>query len=302
MVDMTDYGHRLSFGLSLTPAADAFEQAQRLARRADDDGLDYLAVQDHPYQAGYLETWTLISHLSASTSRISFMTDVADLQLRPPTMLAKAAASLSLITGGRVQLGVGGGAFAEAIASMGGLPRRGEKMVAFTEESLHLMHQALAGGVVRMQTAHHAVTGYHAGPRPPAPVQLWLGAQKNRMLAVTGRSADGWISPLNIYVPPEEVPWRQQLIDDAATAAGREPSSVRRIYNVIGTIGAHGEGPGLNGSADMWAETLSDWAVRLGFDTFVFWPAADAEEQLSLFTSEVVPAVRARVASLRGQR
>lgn len=299
---MTDYGHQLSFGLSLNPAADSHEETRQLARQADAGGLDYLAVQDHPYQPGYLETWTLISHLSAMTDRISFLTDVADLQLRPPTMLAKSAASLSLLTNGRVQLGVGGGAFADAIASMGGLPRRGAEMVAFTEESLHLMHKALAGGVVRMQTPHHTVTGYRAGPQPAAPVQLWLGAQKSKMLAVTGRAADGWISPLNIYVPPEEVPARQQIIDEAAKAAGRDPRSIRRIYNVIGSIGTHSAGQGLLGSTQVWVDTLSDWALRLGFDTFIFWPVGAAETQLDLFMSEVVPAVQARVAAVRGQR
>ncbi|MDT6987053.1 LLM class flavin-dependent oxidoreductase [Streptomyces lusitanus] len=299
---MTDYGHPLSFGLSLDPAADALEETRRLARQADAGGLDYLALQDHPYQPGHLETWTLLSHLSASTERISFLTDVADLQLRPPALLAKAAASLNVLTGGRVQLGVGGGAFPDAIASMGGVPRRGAQMVAFTEESLDLMHQALAGGAVRMQTPHHTVAGYRAGPVPVAPVQLWLGAQKSKMLAVTGRAADGWISPLNIYVPPEEVPERQLIIDEAATAAGRDPRSVRRVYNVIGTIGAHGGRHGLVGDVEAWVDTLTDWALRLGFDTFIFWPVGDAALQLELFAAHVVPAVRARVAAHRGQR
>ncbi|MGA5376204.1 LLM class flavin-dependent oxidoreductase [Actinospica acidiphila] len=299
---MTDYGHPLSFGLSLDPAADALEETRRLAHQADISGLDYLAVQDHPYQPGHLETWTLLSHLSASTQRISFLTDVADLQLRPPALLAKAAASLDVLTGGRVQLGVGGGAFPEAIASMGSLPRRGAQMVAFTEESLDLMHQALAGGAVRMQTSHHTVMGYRAGPVPATPVQLWLGAQKSKMLAVAGRAADGWISPLNIYVPPEEVPARQVIIDEAATAAGRDPRSVRRIYNVIGTIGAHSAPHGLVGDVEVWVDTLTDWALRLGFDTFIFWPVGDAETQLELFAARVVPAVRAHVAERRGQR
>ncbi|GGW96391.1 hypothetical protein GCM10010297_17840 [Streptomyces malachitofuscus] len=299
---MTDYGHPLSFGLSLDPAADALEKTRRLARQADDGGLDYLAVQDHPYQPGHLETWTLLSHLSASTEGISFLTDVADLQLRPPALLAKAAASLNVLTGGRVQLGVGGGAFADAIASMGGLPRRGAQMVAFTEESLDLMHQALTGGAVRMQTAHHSVMGYRAGPLPTTPVQLWLGAQKSKMLAVAGRAADGWISPLNIYVPPEEVPARQLIIDEAATAAGRDPRSVRRIYNVIGTIGTHGARHGLVGDVEAWVDALTDWALHLGFDTFIFWPVGDAESQLELFATQVVPAVRARVAERRGLR
>ncbi|MFD4319127.1 LLM class flavin-dependent oxidoreductase [Streptomyces sp. NPDC058548] len=299
---MTDYGRPLSFGLSLDPAAGALDRTRHIARLAKEHGLDHLAVQDHPYQAGHLDSWTLISHLAATTERISFLTDVADLQLRPPTMLAKAAAALSVLTGGRINLGVGGGAFAEAIASMGGLPRRGEQMVEFTEESLGIMRQALAGGTVRLETPHHAVTGYRAGPLPPKPVEIWLGAQKRKMLTVTGRSADGWISPLNIYVPPAEVPARQKIIDEAAVAAGRAPESVRRIYNVMGEIGRSDAGRGLVGDVRHWVDTLTEWAVELGFDTFVFWPGAEIEAQLSLFASEVVPAVRERVTAERNGR
>src|SRR3954466_11893590 len=95
---MTDYERPLSFGVSLDPSAGTWVQTQRLARTAEGLGLDYLAVQDHPYQPGHLDSWTLIAHLSAVTDRISFLTDVADLQLRPPVMLAKAAASLSVIS------------------------------------------------------------------------------------------------------------------------------------------------------------------------------------------------------------
>ncbi|MBC7268016.1 MAG: LLM class flavin-dependent oxidoreductase, partial [Streptomyces sp.] len=68
---MTDYGHPLSFGVSLDPAADALPQTRELARLADARGLAYIAVQDHPYQPGHLETWTLITHLADATDRIS---------------------------------------------------------------------------------------------------------------------------------------------------------------------------------------------------------------------------------------
>ncbi|WP_055588980.1 LLM class flavin-dependent oxidoreductase [Streptacidiphilus griseoplanus] len=299
---MNDYGHPLSFGLSLDPAAESLGGTRRLARLAEDAGLDYLAVQDHPYQPGHLDSWTLIGNLAADTNRISLFTDVSDLQLRPPTMLAKVAASLSVLTDGRIQLGVGGGAFADGIASMGGLPRRGEQMVAFTEESLGLMREALAGGAVQLQSPNHSVSGYRAGPVPPKPVEIWLGAQGPKMLAVAGRSADGWVSPLNIYVPPEQVPSRQHLIDEAATAAGRTPKSIRRIYNVIGVIGAGRRGQGLVGDVHQWVDTLTEWAVVLGFDTFVFWPVVNPESQLALFASEVVPAVRERVEAIRNGR
>jgi alkanesulfonate monooxygenase SsuD/methylene tetrahydromethanopterin reductase-like flavin-dependent oxidoreductase (luciferase family) len=301
---MTDYGRHLSFGVSLEPSAGTWALTRRLARTAEDSGLDHLAVQDHPYQPGHLDAWTLITYLSAVTDRISFLTGVADLQLRPPVMLAKAAASLSVLTDGRMQLGVGGGGIPDAIASMGGPARRGQDMVTFTEESLGILRTALAGDVVLLHSPYHAIDGYRAGPVPPKPVELWLGAQKPKMLAVTGRSADGWIAPLNIYLPPREVPSRQRIIDEAATDAGRAPSTLRRVYNVIGVIGDHGHGssPGLVGDVRRWVDTLTEWAVELGFDTFVFWPATDPERQLALFAGEVVPAVRERVDALRSGR
>ncbi|MEV7239170.1 LLM class flavin-dependent oxidoreductase [Streptomyces sp. NPDC051020] len=302
---MTDYERPLSFGVSLEPSAGAWPQTRLLARRAEDSGLDYIAVQDHPYQPGHLEAWTLISHLSALTSRISFLTDVADLQLRPPVMLAKGAASLSVLTDGRVQLGVGGGGIPDAIASMGGPARRGQDMVAYAEESLGLLRTALAGGGVQLHSPYHSIDGYHAGPVPPKPVGLWLGAQKSKMLALAGRVADGWISPLNIYVPPQEVPSRQRIIDEAAVEAGRDPRALRRVYNVtgaIGSLGGHRTGRGLVGDVQQWVDTLTEWTLELGFDTFVFWPAADSERQLSLFTDEVVPAVRERVDAGRSER
>ncbi|MET9121183.1 LLM class flavin-dependent oxidoreductase [Streptomyces sp. NPDC004528] len=298
---MTDYQRPLSFGLSLDPDARAWAHTRRLARTAENLGLDHLAVQDHPYQPGHFDAWTLISHLSAHTDRISFLTDVADLQLRPPVMLAKAATSLSVLTGGRVRLGVGGGGIPDAIASMGGAARRGPDLVAFADESVGLLRKALNGDSVRLHSPYHHIAGYQAGPVPTRPVELWLGAQKPRMLAVTGRQADGWISPLNIYVTPDEVPSRQEIIDEAATGAGRDPRELRRVYNVIGAIGG-GDGPGLVGDVRRWVDTLTEWTVVLGFDTFVLWPAADPERQLALFAGEVVPAVRERVGAIRSGR
>jgi alkanesulfonate monooxygenase SsuD/methylene tetrahydromethanopterin reductase-like flavin-dependent oxidoreductase (luciferase family) len=299
---MTDYGQPISFGLSLDPSVEKLGETRHLAQLAADGGLSYLAIQDHPYQPGYLDTWTMISHLAAETSRITFLTDVADLQLRPPTMLAKAAASLGVLTGGRIALGVGGGASADAIAAMGGARRSGPDTVAYTAEALQIMRQALTGGVVRFDGAQHTVEGYAGGPVPPTPVPLWLGGQKPRMLAVAGQHSDGWISPLNIYVPPEEVPSRQKIIDDAARTAGREPTEIRRIYNVIGAIGASGGGTGLVGGAQLWIDTLTRWAVDLGFDTFIFWPTTSPRSQLRAFTELIVPAVRAQVSEQRGQR
>ena len=299
---MPDYGHPITFGLSLYPSVDGLPEARQLAQAADAAGLDYLAIQDHAYNPEFLDVWTLISYLAAETERISFVPDVADLQLRPPTILAKAAASLSVLSGGRIVLGVGGGASAGGIAAMGGARRSGPEMVAFTEEALEIMRRALAGEVVEFHSDQHAVRGYEAGPLPPAPIPLWLGSQGPRMLAVTGRSSDGWVSPLSTYTPPSAVPAVHQRIDEAARSAGRDPAAVRRIYNVVGAIGTGAGGPGLTGDVATWIDTLSDWSVDLGLDTYIFWPTTAPVAQLEVFAREVVPGVRARVSERRDRR
>src|SRR5712664_1921672 len=88
MEDMTDYGHPVRFGVSIDPSAADFAAALALARQADRARLDYLAVQDHPYQAGYPDPWTMLTSPLAGTERISVLSDVLDLQLRPPAITA----------------------------------------------------------------------------------------------------------------------------------------------------------------------------------------------------------------------
>lgn len=298
---MTDYGHPITFGLSLIPSVDLVEENRQLARRADAAGLDYIGIQDHAYNADFLDVWTLITYLAAETDRISFFPDVADLQLRPPTILAKAAASLSVLSGGRIVLGVGGGASADGIAAMGGIRRSGREMIAFTDEALQIMRRALAGEVVDFRGDQHEIEGYAAGPVPRSRVPLWLGSSGPRMLALTGRSSDGWVSPLSTYTPPSSVPAMHQQIDEAARAAGRDPAVVRRVYNVVGAIGAERRGPGLIGDVKAWVDALTDWSVDLGLDTFIFWPMSAPLAQLEIFATEVVPGVRQRVAEWRNE-
>jgi alkanesulfonate monooxygenase SsuD/methylene tetrahydromethanopterin reductase-like flavin-dependent oxidoreductase (luciferase family) len=168
---MTDYGHPIAFGLTLIPSVDLLQETRKLAKAADAGGLDYLGIQDHAYNPEFLDVWTLITYLAAETERISFFPDVADLQLRPSTIPAKAGASLSVLSGGRIVLGVGGGAFADGIAAMGAVARSKKDMVAFTDGALQIIRRALAGGDVEFSGQHNAVS-YAAGPAPPAPVPI----------------------------------------------------------------------------------------------------------------------------------
>jgi alkanesulfonate monooxygenase SsuD/methylene tetrahydromethanopterin reductase-like flavin-dependent oxidoreductase (luciferase family) len=105
-----DYGHDLLFGTFVIPAAERPEHAVELAAVADRSGLDLVTFQDHPYQPGFLDAWTLLSHVGARTSRLRVGRNVLNLPLRqPPAMLARAAASIDLLCGGRFALGIGAG-------------------------------------------------------------------------------------------------------------------------------------------------------------------------------------------------
>src|SRR5919197_4835927 len=109
----------LEFGVSIVPAVDELDAARAIVRAAEDGGLDLVGIQDHPYQRRFLDTFALIATLLAETERLRFFPDVANLPLRPPAMMAKAAATLDRLSGGRFELGLGAGASAERTAQMG---------------------------------------------------------------------------------------------------------------------------------------------------------------------------------------
>src|SRR3981081_1103344 len=93
-------------GIGVIPYADSLQRNRELIRTADEGGLRFVGIQDHPYQHHFFDTWSLIPTLLAETRRISFFTDVASLPLRPPAVMAKAAAALDVLSGGRFELGL----------------------------------------------------------------------------------------------------------------------------------------------------------------------------------------------------
>src|SRR5882672_3268149 len=107
---MPDYGHPIRFGSFITPVNAPASAPARLAVLSEQLGLDLVTFQDHPYQPSFLDTWTLLSWVAARTERVGVSGNVLNLPLRqPPAVLARAAASLDLLSGGRVTLGIGAG-------------------------------------------------------------------------------------------------------------------------------------------------------------------------------------------------
>ena len=284
-------GRSLKFGYFLIPNAD--QPLLSFAQEAERLGLDYVAVQDHPYQRRFVDTWTLLSMIAASTSRIGLFPDVASLPLRPPAVLAKAAASLDLLSGGRFELGLGAGAFWDAIEAYGGPRRTPGIALEALAEAIEVIRKVWSGERnLRFDGEHYKLRGAHSGPVPAHPIGIWLGVTGPRALKLAGQVADGWIPSFRGDL--QKIAEMTRRLDDAAADAGRDPASIRRILNVNGVITDGPSNGMLHGPVDQWADELAGLALTDRFDTFIFW--GDGEGQLAAFAGQVVPAVRARVA------
>lgn len=294
---MRDYGRPLEFGVSLAPAAGDLDVILETSAEAD-RALDLIGFQDHPYQRRFLDTSALLSRLAGTTSRLRLFHDVACLPLRPPAMLANEAASIDILSGGRFELGLGAGAFWDAIAGMGG-PKRspGEALKALEEavEIVRLMWSGERG--LRFEGEHYSLDGIHSGPLPVHDIEVWFGVYGPKACRLLGRVADGWIPSLG-RSSPAELDSRHDIIDESADAAGRDPASIRRMLNVSGKI-TDGEGDGrLHGPQTKWVEEIVELALQHGFDTFVYWPEEDPVDQIRRF-SDLVTEVREVVDSQR---
>ena len=290
----------LRFGISIVPATEELERIRALVRAADEAALDLVGIQDHPYQHHFLDTWSLIGALLAETKRVTLFTDVANLPLRPPAVMAKAAASLDVLSGGRFELGLGAGGFPDGIAGMGGPRRTPGESVEALEEAIDVIRLMWSGErSVSYDGAYYKLDGARPGPPPAHPMGIWVGAFKPRMLRLVGRVADGWLPSLGL-LSREELRAGNEQIDAAAEKEGRDPRSIRRLINIQGLVGdgpaparsslpvGYLAGEPLAGPPDWWVQTLNGF-VADGFDTLVFWPVDPAPEQIERFAREVVP-------------
>jgi alkanesulfonate monooxygenase SsuD/methylene tetrahydromethanopterin reductase-like flavin-dependent oxidoreductase (luciferase family) len=103
------------FGVFVTPYNDPPRHAVELAKHAEQVGLDLVTFQDHPYQPRFHDTVALLAWTGAETERIRLASAVHVLPLRRPAVLAKQAATIDLLSGGRFELGLGAGGFWDAI-------------------------------------------------------------------------------------------------------------------------------------------------------------------------------------------
>lgn len=296
---MADYGHDLQFGTFITPLNRRPGDVVALAQLTERAGLDLATFQDHPYQPAFLDTWTLMSWVAASTTTLRVSANVLNLPLRPPAVLARAAASLDLLSGGRVELGLGAGAFWDAIEAMGGRRLGPGEAVDALDEAIDIIRgiwDVTERGGLRVDGDHHRVAGAKRGPEPAHDIAIWVGAYKPRMLRLTGAKADGWLPSLQ-YLAQDDIAPANRTIDAAARAAGRDPREIRRLLNLpAGTFAATGRGF-LQGPPHVWVEQLLPYVTEHGFATFIL--PGDDPVTVERFGREVAPGLREAAAAAR---
>ena len=285
----------VAFGLNVDPNTGGLSIAGRIAEIADGNGLELVGVQDHPYNADFVDTFTLITWLAARTSDVHLFPNVANLALRPPAMLAKQAASIDVLSGGRFELGLGAGGFVDAIAGMGGPRRTGGQSLAALSEAIDILRASWAGEPYEYEGTQYQAPGVRPGPRPAHDIGLWLGVAGPRAVRLAGAKADGW-SVSAPYVPPEKLGPLNDILTAGAREVGRDPGSITRLYNIMGSI-TPDDRDAFHGPVERWVDTLVTLHTEAQMNAFVFWPDGDRERQSRVYAEQVVPAVRDALAA-----
>ena len=283
---MPDYGHPLRFATFIGPTNSPATRPVELAQLSERLGFDFVTFQDHPYQSSFLDTWTLLSWVAARTERIGLSGNVLNLPLRqPPAVLARAAASLDLLSGGRMSLGLGAGFYWDAVQAVGGRRLTPLQSVAALSEAIDVIRgvwDADGPGRLDVDGEFYSVHGAERGPAPAHEIPIWLGAHKPKMQGLVGRKADGWLPSLPV-MEPGGLQKGNAIIDAAARAADRDPREITRLLNIF--------------PSQQTAEELAQMAVEDGVSVFIL--ASDDPDVLERFAAETIPAVREHVARER---
>jgi alkanesulfonate monooxygenase SsuD/methylene tetrahydromethanopterin reductase-like flavin-dependent oxidoreductase (luciferase family) len=300
------HNRKILFGVGLESGVTQVSELLGHARLADDAGLDLVSLSDHPYFAERIDAYAALGFVLGATSNVAAATVMTNLPSRPAPVLARTVTSLSTVSRGRFILGLGaGGGLPEEIAALG-LPRLSPAArVRALEEAITVV-RALSGGghPVTYDGEFSQLTGLIPADAPTPPI--WIGALGPKMLAVTGRLADGWI-------PGHLADWRstvvaqsRPIVDEAAASAGRDPAKVATIYNVSGRLTREplpatrdDDGRWIGGGVAQWVDELTSAVLDHGAAAFIYLRRQGEiidDTTVNLWARDVVPAVREAIA------
>ena len=252
-------------------------ELRAMAQTAEDVGLDSLWVGDHLLfrfsdrpSRGPWESWSMLAALAAATSRVEIGPLVAATSFHAPAMIAKKAATIDEISGGRLILGLGAG-WAEAEYQAYGFPY--DRRVSRFEEAFTIIRTLLRDGAIDFDGQFYQARDCELVPRGPRPggPPLMVGSIGERMLSITAPHVDAWNAWYDWFGnAPGGIAALNESVDAAARAAGREPAAIARTAAVLvrlpgGTGRVQGErpraeAPAIAGSPEEIAASLAAFA------------------------------------------
>lgn len=282
----------MRIGWNLSTAVQPGVDPAAEAREAEVLGYDFVCVSDHLHgRHPTHETWTFLTWVAAATSRVQVVPNVLGLPYRAPAVLAKMAESLQRLSGGRLVLGLGAGGMDAEFEAFGLEVRSAGEKVDALEDALAILRGTWSTTPFSHDGRQLSVHGAQVEPKPVAPIPVWIGANGPRVLALTGRRADGWLPSLPV-APPEVIPERSEIIVRAAEAAGRTREDLTFTYNVgVGVGPRRDDRSVVTGSAEEVAHRLAELGA-LGFDALNVFPVGDPAEQRHRIAEDVLPLLR----------
>jgi alkanesulfonate monooxygenase SsuD/methylene tetrahydromethanopterin reductase-like flavin-dependent oxidoreductase (luciferase family) len=285
---------KLSFGVNVSTSAAPGADPVAEAKRAEELGFDFLSASDHPSGTHpTYETWTMLAWIAAATSRIEVATRVLGVPNRPPALVAKMAESLDRLSGGRLILGLGGGASDHELRAFGSRVPSPRDKVDGLEEAVRIVRGLWSHSGFGFDGRLYRTEAAELEPKPARAIPIWLGTFGPRALTVTGRWADGWIPSFEL-APPERAVAMRDRVFAAARAAGRDPAEITCVYNMDVRVDERSASTSslVAGSPAAIAERLRGFA-DLGFTAMNFVPVGPAiDEQVERLATEVIPLVR----------
>ena len=240
------------------------------AQRAEERGLDAVWMFDHFFHAtpekveGQHEAWTIVSALAASTKRVEIGTIVLCASFRSPTLLAKMAATLDEVSGGRLILGLGAG-WHDPEYDAFGFPK--DHRVDRFDEYLQIVVPLVRGERVTLDGRYFQANDAALVPAPARSIPVMVAAFGERMLRLAARHADLWNTAW-FGAPSDELREAVAAFDRAVEAEGRKRSAVGTTVGITivdpdATSPAveDDEDPAFRGSIDELARMLDDYEV-----------------------------------------
>ena len=288
------------FSLSNNQGMEDVQDVLSLARRVEELGFDSVWASEHVFNTSYVydrignrpyyEPLAVLSYVAATTSRVLLGTSVLVIPYHNPIKLAKTAATLDVMSGGRLVLGIGVGVIEQEMEAMGvPFAERG----AFTDEAIAVMKELWSQEDPSFQGRFSSFSGMKFSPKPvqQPTIPLVIGGTSRAAIRRAARSGNGWHPTA---MPPEELSQAMRYLQERTAAAGRDPSEVPVSISIPMGEGREGRFSLGNDPAEIAQKARA--FEELGVRRIVVSPntrnAAEMLPAMEMLATEVMPAFR----------